>query len=330
MDSRKIIQKYIMPGGFIRVGSVLFAVLLAVTLFMGLTAMNAEMPDPVEFYPSETPTGTMAYIDVVGVSNWLYNYDGAIYYSVEDAEGYLYTVRLKDSQLKQMSQQEEYWNRTTETAPMPAAYRLVGYVQKAGDDIRESLAQSWDITPAEYAQYFGENYLNATTSAAAENSAGWFVGAMFSGLFALLCLIFQARAASVSKKCLRVLEERCLLEKAAQQLENAEEHLVIGKNRGVLTRDFLFGKGTGAVVACSDIRWAYKQDAKRYFMPVNSYLMVATSWMGVQSVIDLNRPDKSGCIPEALEVIGQRNPEVLLGYTNENRKAYKTALKAEK
>lgn len=329
MDSRKIIKKYIMPGAFVRFGAVVFGVLLAVTLFMGITAMNAEVPDPVEFYPSETPTGVSAYIDVVGVSNWLYQYDEAVYYSVEDAEGYLYTVRLNDRQLKEMAAQEEYWNRTTETAPMPEPYRLVGVVQKTGSTVQESLAESWGISVAEYEEYFGVNFLNATTNVGAEKSAGWFVGALFSFLFGLLCLIFQFRASGVSKKCLKVLEERCLLEKAAQQLENTEEHLVLGKNRGILTRDFVFGKGTGAVVAYSDVLWAYKQDQKRNFVTC-SYLMIGTAWMGVQSIVDLNSADKYGYISEALAKIAEKNPDALIGYSNEYRKAYKAAAKAGK
>ena len=330
MDSKKIIKKYIMPGGFVRFGAVALSLVLAVTLVMGIFALNAEVPDPVDFYPSETPTGTMAYIDVVGVSNWLYQYDEAVYYSVEDAYGYLYTVRLKDSQLKEMSAQAEYWNRTSETAPMPEPYRLVGYVQATATDVKESLAQSWGISVSEYEEYFGVNFLNATTSVGAQKSAGWFVGALFSGLFALLCLILQLRASKVAKKCLKVLEERCLVEKAAQQLENTAGHTVIGKNRGILTQDFIFGKGTGAVVPYSDVIWAYRQEQKRNFVAVNSYLMVGTAWMGVTGVIDLNRPDKHGHISEALAVIAQRNPEALLGYTNENNKAYKAAVKAGK
>lgn len=330
MDPKNVIKRYIMPGFFVRAGAIVLAAVFAVTLVMGLLALNTKTADPVEFYPSETPTGTMAYIDVVGVSNWLYQYDSNIYYSVEDVEGYLYTVQLKNSQLKEMAAQETYWNRADENAPMPEAYRLVGYVQRTGNDVKESLAQSWEITEAEYTQYFGENFLNATTSVGAEKSAGWFVGAMISGLFSLLFFILQLRAASVAKKCLRVLEDNCLLEKAAQQLKNKESHLVIGKKRGILTPDFVFGKGSGAVLAYSDIVWAYKQDAKRNFMHVNSYLVAATAWMGATNVIDLNAPDKTGCIGDALAVIGRRNPQVLLGFTNENRRAYKDALKAGK
>lgn len=330
MDPKKLIKKYIMPGAFIRFGAVIFSVLLAVTLVMGFAALNADVGDPVDFYPSDTPTGTMAYIDVVGVSNWLYKYDEAVYYSVEDAYGYLYTVRLNDNQLKDMAAQEAYWNRMSESEPMPSPYRLVGLVQKTSDGLKENLSQAWDITTSEYEEYFGVNFLNATTSVGAENSAGWFVGALVSGMLALLCLILQLRAGKVAKKCLKVLEERCLMEKAAQQLENTEEHLMIGKNRGILTRDFIFGKGTGGVVAYSDVLWAYKQEQRRNFVAVNSYLMVGTSWMGVEGIIDLNRPDKQGYIGDALARIAEKNPDALLGFTNENRKAYKATVKAAK
>ena len=330
MDSKKIIKKYIMPNTFVRVGCVLFSVILAVTLVLGLLAMNAEVEEPVEFYPTETPTGTMAYIDVVGVSGWAYKYDDAVYYTVEDAEGYMYTVRLKDSQFNAMTAQQTYWDRASEYEPVPQPYRLVGYVQNATDDIKQNMSDAWGISTIEYEQYFGLLYLNATTSVGAENAAPWFIGALISGMFALLCIVFQMRASKVAKKCLKVLEERCLLDKAAQQLDNPIDHLVIGKNRGILTQDFIFGKGTGAVVAYSDVVWAFKQDQRRNFVVASSYLMAGTPWMAVESIIDLNRADREGYIGDALAKIAEKNPNALLGYTNENRKAYKAAVKAGK
>ena len=100
-----------------------------------------------------------------------------------------------------------------------------------------------EITEEEYTLYFGENYLNATTSAGAQNSAIWFVLALISGLFCLVFVILILKAAKVAKKCLANLENRCLLEKAAKQLKDKESCLVIGKKRGILTPDFIFGKG---------------------------------------------------------------------------------------
>ena len=328
MDSKQIIKKYIMPRAWVRIGGILCALILIATLAMGFVAMNQEVAEPVEFFPSETPTGTMAYIDVVGLSDWVYQYDDMVYYSAEDAEGYLYTVRLKDSQVKAMAAQQTYWNRETESEPVPQPYHLVGYVQTTTDTMKENLSSAWAISVAEYDQYFGTLFLNCTTSVAAEKSAGWSVGALFSGLFALLCLVFQCRAASMSKKCLKVLEERCLLDKAAQQLENTEEHQVIGKNRGIMTRDFIFGRGTGAVVAYSDVIWAYQQNRRSNFVVTCSYLMVATPWMNAEGIVDMNNSDRDGHLATALMTISQHNPDALIGYNSANRKAAKAARKA--
>lgn len=331
MDPKKTIKKYIMPSALSSiVGWVLLAV-MAVCLIMGLAAMGgSDDVEAAEFYPNESETGTMAYIDIVGVSNWLYQYDDAIYYSAEDAEGYLYTVRLSKSQYNAMTAQQEYWNRTTESEPQPEPYRLVGYVQEIPSDVRSSLADSWSISTAEYDQYFGEKFLNGTTSVSQESSMPWFFGALFSGLMAFLFLAVYLRANKIARKCLNQLEERCLLEKAAQQLENPVNQTIIGKNRGILTQDFLFGKGTGAVVAYSDILWAYKLDQRRNFVVANSYLMVATQYMSAEGVINLNRADRQGFIGDALAVIAQRSPEAMLGYTSENGKAYRAMVKAGK
>ena len=331
MDAKKTIKKYICPGTWMAVLGVLLAVVMALSLILGLATLTStdNSVEAAEFYPDESPRGSTVYIDVVGVSTWLYQYDDAVYYSVEDAEGYLYTVRLSDAQYNAMTAQQAYWERTDENEPAPAPYRLVGVAKDIPSDVRESLAQSWSITASEYDQYFGTGYLNATTSAGQEASAGFFVAALISGIFALLCLIFTQRAGGNATQCLRQLEERGLLEKAAQQLEFTENHTVIGKKRGILTQDFLFGKGTGVVVAYDDILWAYKQDQRRNFVVANSYLMVATRFMSAQGAIDMNRADRKGFIGDALVIISQRNPKALLGYTNENGKAYKAMVKGE-
>ena len=323
MDAKKTIKAYIMPRPWVRVLLAVMTLSMALCLVLGLLTLNGEEADAVVFHPVDSETGGMAYIDVVGVSDWLYQYDDATYYSVEDAEGYLYTVRLTERQYNAMAEQQVFWNRESDSEPMPAPYRLVGLVQGTPDNVRSSLAQSWDITPAQYDNYFGILLLNATTSANAQASSGWFLGALFSGMFALLCCVFQFRAAGVAKKCLARLEETGMLEKAAMQLDNPVNQTVIGRNKAILTGDFLFGKGTGAVLAYSDIIWCYQQDQRRNFMVANSYLTAGTAFLAPQGVIDLNRPDKEGIIGDALTVIARKNPEVLVGYSRENSREYR-------
>lgn len=328
MDAEKTLKKYILRGWMKTVGLVLCAAML-VLLVMGITAMGAANNDAAEFYPSESENGTMAYIDVVGVSDWLYQYDEATYYSALDAEGYLYTVRLSDSQFKDLKAQFDYFMSEDENAPVPEAYRLVGYVQNTPSNVRTNLAQVWEITQTDYDNYFGTKFLNATTSTGEQASAPWFVGALFCFLFAVVFLLTYHQSSKVAKKCLQRLEELGLTERAAQQLENAECNTVIGKNKGMLSQEFVFGKGTGMVVPYSDILWCYQQDRKRNFVPVNSYLMIGTMATAVVAAVELGHNDKQGIIAGALMAIAQRNPNTIVGYSRENANSFSALRKGK-
>lgn len=323
MNEKQIIKKYIQPKGMSVVAMLLLIAALVLAI-VGMTAGASETGTAQEFFPGESPNGTMAYIDVVGVSDWLYKYDGSTYYSVEDAFGYLYTVKLKDSQFSNLKDQQIFWNRETDDVPMPAAFRLEGVVTAVTSDIRTNLADCWGITTEDYDLYFGTKFLDATTTASEEASAPWFVFAALCGIFGIAFLVGPVRASRNAKKCLQNLEEKGLLERAAQQLENTEMHTVIGKkNRGIMTQDFIFGKGTGMVVPYTDIIWCYQNDRRYNFVPVNSYLMVGTVVNGVEPAVDLNKYDKDGFIVEALEQIAQRNSQAMVGYKREFLKAFK-------
>ena len=323
MNEKQIIKKYILPKGMSVVAMLLLIAALVLAI-VGMIAGASAGSTAQEFFPSESPNGTMAYIDVVGVSDWIYKYGENTYYSVEDAAGYIYTVELKDSQFNDMGKQQVFWYRETEDAPVPEAYRLEGVVTPVTTDIRETMAEYWGITADEYDLYVGTKFLDATTTASEEASAPWFVFAALCGIFGIAFLVGPARASRNAKKCLQNLEDKGLLERAAQQLENTEMHTVIGKkNRGIMTQDFLFGKGTGMVVPYTDIIWCYQNDRRYNFVPVNSYLMVGTAVNGVEPAVDLNKYDKDGFIVEALEQIAQRNPQAMVGYKREFLKAFK-------
>lgn len=316
MDAQKTIKKYILPNTMSTISIILVAVALVLAV-IGITAMGGADDTALEFYPNESETGTMGYIDVVGVSDWLYQYDGATYYTAMDTEGYLYTVQLSDSQFKNLAPQFDYWMDENADAVMPDAFRLEGLVRDVTSDVRSTLAECWELTTVEYDQYFGTKFLDATSTTGQEAGAPWFFGALILGCFGLAFLLVSGRSKRNAKKCLKVLEEKNLLDRAAAQLENPVGQTVIGKNRGILTENFLFGKGTGMVVAYSDMIWVYQQDRKRNFVPVNSYLMVGTMATAVEAAVDLNRTDKEGVLSQAIMVISQRNPDAMIGYSKE-------------
>lgn len=328
MDAQKTIKKYILPKTMTIISALLVVIGLVLAV-LGIVAMSNADTEALEFYPDESATNSMAYIDVVAVSDWAYQYDEAVYYTAMDADGYLYTVRLNDSVFKQMAEQNEYWNTDDENAVAPAPFRLEGVVKDASNDTRDSMAEAWDMTAEEYYQYFGHKYIDATTNSRTEALGPWLFGAIMFCLFGIVFLFLSGKANRNAKKCLARLEELGMLERAAQQVEMTDSNTIIGKNRGMLSRDFLFGKGTGMVVAYSDILWAYQQDRKRNLVPVNSYLMVGTMATAVEGAVDLNRNDRHGYIAEALEIIGQRNPEAMIGYSRDFAKAFNAIRKGQ-
>ena len=329
MQAAKTIKKYISAPAWLGIAAWILTAITVLSLLTGLvkSAVVGSVAAQ-EFYPDYSAAGTQAYIDVVGVSEWLYKNDDAIYYTVEDAEGYFYTVRMKNTQFKKMTAQQEYWKRTSEDTPVPDAYRLSGCVRETSSVIRSSMSQAWGITTAEYSQYFGATYLDTTTSAGAEAGVTGYALALLCGIFALALLLSYYSVFFQAKKSLAALEERGLLERAAAQMESGVI-LKLGKDRGRLTEQFVFGKATGVVVRYDEILWAYQRTHRTNFVVTNTYLVVNTRQQKNMNAIALGKKDKSNQIAQALLTIYQHNPRALVGYTPENAQRYKQMAKEQ-
>lgn len=330
MEMQDKIKKYIGPNPVARVIAILLCVATVVTLAVGIVVMNsANQAEATVFIPDENESNTPVYLDVVGVSGWVVDYDGAVYYSAEDAEGYLYTIRLNGSTYNDMTAQQEYWMRETEDVAMPEAYRVTGTSRKLASNIKTALAESWELTEVEFTQYFGDSYIDTTSSAGLNKAVGWFIAAMMCGVFGLVLLVSVITTGSQTKKTLQLLEEQGKLREAAAQLD-AEDTVSYCSDKGRLSRDFLFGKSTGIAVPCSRILWAYQQTQKRGLATVNTYLVVSTPDRQKLMAVNVGKNDRYGEIQQMLQAINQRNPRTMLGYTGENAKMYKAMVKAEK
>lgn len=324
MDSQKTIRKYI---GRSPVGSILGWIALAlavVCVIMGITASGNTGDAVAEpFYPSESDTGSYAYVDVVGISDWLYQYDNSTYYTIIDAEGYMYTAKVSDSQFRKMDAQLNYF--MDETAPMPEPCRLEGIVRSTSSSLRSTLADVWEITTEEYEYYFGNLMLDTTSSPSSEAGAGWFVGAMFAFIFGLCMVLVFLPIGITTKKSLNRLEELNLTDRAAQQLESGS-YTTVGKNQIRLSENVLFAKGTGVAVPYSDILWIYKRTVRTNLVIVNLYLVVATK--DKEHTIHLGGTKAEPLLQQAAVAIAEKNPNVLIGYSAENKKAYKALKKS--
>lgn len=332
MDSKQILKKYVKPSSAALVAGIVLLALAAALLVGGIISANnakANAAAPVQFNSRESESGSYVYLDVVGISNWLYNDEGAIYYTAVDADANLYTVRVSDSDYNKMTAQQEYWLDENQDAPQPEPYRLTGLAAKAGTTLQKALSESWEILPLEYNSYFGTMYLNATTDPVAEAGVIFFVFAFMCFLFSLVLCIAGIMQSVNFNKTVQALEQANLLDRAAAEL-NDPSNMILGKDRARLSQNFLFGKGTNAVVPYSDIQWVYHRNLKQYFITVNCCLIVNTLGKTGITAVNFGKADKHNELGRGVDLMAQRNPNMLLGFTNENRKAYNDRKKAAK
>ena len=117
---------------------------------------------PVHFIDAMGDDGTYAYIDMIGISDWIFQHNGDTYYAAED-ESYLYIVVVSDDQLAEMEEEQVYWERD-EDSEDPPVYYLTGIMGTIDQATRDAFKEVFDIDDADFDYYFGDYYLDATLS----------------------------------------------------------------------------------------------------------------------------------------------------------------------
>lgn len=116
------------------------------------------------------------------------------------------------------------------------------------------------------------------------------------------------------------------------QLNAAEAEISSGnitemcKRKAACTEHFLFARKNANACAYTDIVWAYKQKyvLRFLFIPIHtdeSVFIHARNKVHFQ--IHLGGKDKNNELVELIKTIYHHNPNVMVGYTEENKKAYK-------
>ena len=104
------------------------------------------------------------------------------------------------------------------------------------------------------------------------------------------------------------------------------------KSKAACTEHFLFARRGAHVCAYTDILWTYKHKFTRtlLFIPIHTSESVILCTKTGSYIINLGGKDKNNELVELIKTIYQHNPNVLVGYTEENKKAYKALVKSKK
>ena len=143
-----------------------------------------------------------------------------------------------------------------------------------------------------------------------------------------LCAVLPANVRM--KKNLAQLELNGQLEKAAEEMDSPNKK-VIGKNKAIMTENYLFGSKNGVVIALSDVVWAYKYRLvqRAFLIPIrtNDSLMIGDGKKNPIQAINMGGKDKNDELKDIILEMYRRNPERIVGYNAENAKAYKALRK---
>lgn len=317
MDEQQQMKGYLLPKkGVLIAGFILLAAaaaLLAFGIYRGTRDFESQAV-PFEDFSNK---GDYVYIDVAGISDWVYKYDDGVYYAAEDPTGYFYILRMSKHNAVYMPEQEKYWQRPDDdSVPMPEPIRVYGIAQKIGDDLKDAFAQVFDLTGSDVDYYFGYLYLDTTSDPGTDMMWMCITGALFSFLSSLVCLAIYLPAYSAMKKSVKELEERGETERAASAFAFSGEEMLNGAMKA--GGDYLFVKNTGIVLRFDDILWAHIRTINGTIHTLALY----TRRLHNVSIGSLKGNEGKEQLAEAIDMIQTRNPNALLGFTDENRKLY--------
>ena len=214
----------------------------------------------------------------------------------------------------------------TVTTPMPAAVRSYGISKSLPDDVADAFAEVFSYeSAAEVREHLGDYYLDMTAKPSDDFVGGMFFLSMVSGIASLCVFLTAGRRQSTMKKCVKRLQQLGLLEDAALQLNDADIE-ILGGDYVRLSRDYLFCRRTGAVVAYGDIMWSYLHVTRRNFVVTGQTLLGFTAAYKNLPLCDAGSARKGGgsdMLNRVMQVIYEKNPAVLLGYNGQNAKAYR-------
>ncbi len=333
METKPIIQSdmhaFLKPKANHAILIAVCAVLLLASVAAAIVGARAETPASVRF-SSDLPSGTYVYSDVLLLTEWVYRVTGDTsytFYELMDDQGDWHVVSLDKSDLTKLSAQIEACALLTDSTTaddLPKPVRLYGMTRSIKSDDLAAMAEGYGITNAEYEDFFGRCYLAEGAEPTNDLSTFGLLGALFFGIFLLIALILFAS----EKKTRRICANR-LYARGEEQLAESEfsdpDNTVYEKAKLVFSKHFIYGGTTGAVISYEDIGWLFRH---------------VTRTNGIQTSVELNASLINGTavslarkgvtdmlVGDAMQLIGGKNPNALLGYSNENRKAYRARVK---
>ena len=325
-DIKQGFRKYFKQGN-----QAIILSLIACIIGIGLMTLPRVMPkllanknSAVMFNADDSKQdGKYTYIDIIAIDDYS-AYQGSDYYYVAvDTNRSLNVVKIDQSIYNQMKEQQAYWSTRSDDKAYdmaPKSYRLYGVQKFLADEYVNAIGNSYQKTTEEMRKYIGTYYFSNGVEYNKDMAKTLFL----VGIVVVLCGAVSAY--EFNKKNKNVEKTIAYLESTGRLYEAWNElqtYLQVNKDANcILLDNYVISKSEGMMRPYEDILWAYRYVMRRNFVVVNQYALCRLVDGGK---MQLTPPGflKKEAIEEILDTIAMKNPSVMLGYTNENQRAYK-------
>lgn len=322
MEEREI-NKILKPKRLIIIITII-AVLVTLGLFVAGFYLDYEATKDPEYLGTlidnyEDKEGKYAKIDVAYMPyGFAEEGEGKYYYYVMDKDGYMYIVTIKDSTYKEM---EEMYNN----GEGKVEYELKGYTFDIPADLKRIAIEAADeafednkITYSNFSDYVGNVYLDDV--ARPDDSTSYMLygfgimAAVFTICLVISCITQVARVRKITKNT-ELMEE--LKEELSASADDTYKKLKL-----FLTDRYIISTAGGIeVFEYKDVVWEYSLIRYVNGVAQGKTLIIFTRDKKRHGVAATGASDER--IEEIMTEIKDKNENVRVGYTKENRQFFK-------
>ncbi len=322
MDEKKRIRHYIrwftVPKKLITL--VLFLLGLGfAALAIWIAGLPAPEPAPFDAWSDR---GThYASLDVIGVSDWVAQYDKTKYYVLLGSDYEVCAAIIPNADYAGLLHQNRFYNQETDEEQVK---HLTGMNKPIPTQVRDSFMEVCELNEDEFEEYFGTR-LFVVGESPKENAANlWAFLSVFAFGGALSLLLIGLIKGATERKAIKRLEERGMLELAAAELDAPDTRQEL-KDRFRLGSRFLFGRGMGLAAAWDDVLWVYRASISYNYIVNLKRFVVCTADRKNHMLNYRKRETDEICA--LMDAFSERNPDMDLGYSPEKRRAWQQACK---
>lgn len=279
-----------------------------------------------------------SYIDVEYMSDYFayYENDNEVidqYYFVWDDEQFLYIALLDNSRINTDLKDIYKYSLTENDVDHPGTVRITGLSEEISEDLKEIAIETLNewygegtFTDENFADYVGNYLINTKeTPYTSISEIPMIIGAIAGmiGLIFGICLVVYA------------IQSKMMINKiTAEDLMYIDKQIASGQAFNIhginlyLTKNYVVDLTYRfQAYAYKDIAWLYLYRIKQYGATTSIAIKVGLKNGKTKTIAQSSRKYQQD-ISQLLVEIGNRCPDVLIGYTKENKQAFKAMKKS--